>query len=245
MTKVSVDLNVPSPYLERDSFFHSFKRNLSYAAALRRIREAFPGDRHLSVLEVGTGSGFFLAAARRFLPEASFTGIEYDSRLLEVTRRRAPFAHCLQGNAETFDLLPASFDVVASFQVIEHLFDPSAMLARAKAHLKPGGILVITTPNLDGIGARIMGARWHGYREDHVSLKGVQDWLDTILAHGFVPLYSGSTFFSGIPVMNRLPLGFLNWSLLAIFGSARWRHGESFIGVFRLPAVEQSDANKG
>jgi SAM-dependent methyltransferase len=233
MSKVSVDLDVPSPYVEKDSYFHRFRRNLSYASPLRKIKKAFPNHDKLSILEVGTGSGFFLAAAHKWWPDASLTGIEYDGRLLEVTKRRAPFAECMQGNAETFDLQPAKFDVVASFQVIEHLFDPSAMLTRAKAHLKPGGLLVVTTPNLDGLGAKLMGAKWHGYRADHVSLKGMGDWADVVRGHGFTPIYIGSTFFSGIPVLNRLPLGILNWALLTILGSARWRHGESFVGVFR------------
>jgi 2-polyprenyl-3-methyl-5-hydroxy-6-metoxy-1,4-benzoquinol methylase len=233
MTKVSVDLESPSPYVEKDSYLHRIKRNLSYSFALRQIKDKCANKADLSILEIGTGSGFFMTAARREFPRAKLTGIEYDPRLLEATRKMAPFANCMHANAETFDLQPEKFDVVVSFQVIEHLYDPSAMLARAKLHLKPGGIFLVTTPNLDGLGARIMGANWHGYRDDHVSLKGVSAWIDLIQGHGFTRLYSGSTFFSGLPIMNRIPLGIFNWSLLVMFGAARWRHGESFVGVFK------------
>jgi 2-polyprenyl-3-methyl-5-hydroxy-6-metoxy-1,4-benzoquinol methylase len=232
MGKVSVDLESPSPYIESDSFFHRLKRNLSYSFAIRRIRKRFARQEEFSILEVGTGSGFFFSAARREFPRATLSGVEYDPRLLETTKKRAPFAHCIQANAETFDLQPQKFDVVVSFQVIEHLYDPSAMLARVRSHLKPGGLFIVTTPNLDGLGARIMGTGWHGYRDDHVSLKGVAAWTELIKGHGFEPLYCGSTFFTGLPVMNRLPLGLLNWSLLVAFGAVRWRHGESFVGVF-------------
>ncbi len=233
MSKVSVDLDSPSPYLERDSYFYRLKRRMTYAFALRKIAAECSNAKDPSILEIGTGSGFFLFYARERFPGARLTGVEYDPRLLEAAKRRAPFAECVRGNAETFDLRPASFDVVVSFQVIEHLYDPSAMLARVKSHLKPGGIFILTTPNLDGIGARVMGARWHAHRPDHVSLKGVADWNTLVENAGFDPLYCGSTFFTGIPLMNRLPLGALNWALLAAFGAARWRHGESYVGVFR------------
>jgi SAM-dependent methyltransferase len=232
-SKVSVDLDSPSPYIERDSYLHRKIRYLSFAFALRKIANEHQDGSDFSILEIGTGSGFFLASARQRFPRARLAGIEYDERLLEVTKKRAPFANCVQGNAETFDLRPTTFDVIVSFQVIEHLYDPSAMLTRVKWHLKPGGIFIVTTPNLDGFGARIMGAKWHAYRDDHVSLKGVSNWMEVIERHGFTPLYCGSTFFSGIPVLNRFPLGILNWSLLVAFGAAPWRSGESFVGVFR------------
>ena len=43
---------------------------------------------------------------------------------------------------------------------------------------------------------------------------------------------SGSTFFSGVPWLNRLPLGLVNWSLLATLGALRWESGEAFVGAF-------------
>ena len=232
MDKVSVDLDAPSPYIESGSRLHRLKRRLTYALPLRFIRQHFSHKAPLAVLEVGTGSGFFLLSAHDAFPNATLTGFEYDERLLETTRKRAPFAECLQGNAEKLDLGQRKFDVIVSFQVIEHLYDPSAMLSRMHRHLKPNGLLIITTPNLDGLGARVMGKRWHGYREDHVSLKGVREWSHLIQSHGFSKKYVGSTFFSGVPLLNILPLGLLNWTLLVLLGSARWQLGESFVGVF-------------
>jgi hypothetical protein len=122
---------------------------------------------------------------------------------------------------------------VVSFQVIEHLYNPTAMLENVRAHLKPGGIFMVTTPNLSGIGARWTKDKWHGYRDDHVSLKGKEEWDQLIMSQGFSSLYSGSTFFSGVPVLNKLPLGIINWLLLVVFGCLRWSAGESYVGVFK------------
>ncbi len=233
MAKVSVDLSAPSPYVEPDSFVYRMRRRMTYAFALRLLRKRLKREQPIELLEIGTGSGFFLAFVQSAFPKAVLSGLEYDPRLLEVTRARAPFAKCLRDNAEEFDFGDKRFDVIVSFQVVEHLYNPDAMLHRVRQQLKPNGIFLVTSPNLDGLGARIMGNRWHGYREDHVSLKGCREWRRLIESDGFVSDYLGSTFFSGIPWLNCLPLGVCNWFLLATCGCIRWNHGESFVGVFR------------
>lgn len=231
MNKISVNLDAPSPYIEKTTRFHRFKRALTYRFALSLIAK-YAKNGVNSLLEIGTGSGYFLSSFHAKNPKTALTGLEYDERLLGETKNKVPFANCIQGNAEYFDFSMKNFDVVVSFQVIEHLYNPAAMLTLVRKHLKPGGIFLITSPNLDGFGARIMGNKWHAYRDDHVSLKGCKVWQELIEQHGFETLYSGSTFFSGVPFMNKFPIGIFNWMLLLVLGSAKWHRGESFVGVF-------------
>lgn len=231
--KVSINTDIPSPYIENRGGLYRVKRKLTYAFAFRLLNKYLSQRQELNVLEIGTGSGFFLDFARRVFPNSRFSGVEYDERLLAETASRAPFASLIQGNAENFDHGKASYDLIVSFQVIEHLYNPRAMIENVRAHLKPGGIFLVTTPNLAGLGARWMKEKWHGYRDDHVSLKGKEEWERLISSHGFTPLYSGSTFFSGVPFFNKLPLGIINWILLIAFGSLRWSSGESYVGVFK------------
>jgi SAM-dependent methyltransferase len=49
-----------------------------------------------------------------------------------------------------------SFDVVTLWAVLEHVYDPSRMLAQAHRFLKPGGVLIILVPNFNSIQARFM-----------------------------------------------------------------------------------------
>lgn len=233
MSKVSVNKSIPSPYIESESKYYRFKRRFTYAFAFKLLDRFLPRRDNLTVLEIGTGSGFFLYFANEHFQSSKFFGIEYDERLLHVTHARAPFADVKQGNAENFNIEKNKFDVIVSFQVIEHLYDSGAMLDNVRKHLKPDGIFLVTSPNLAGYGARLMREKWHGYREDHVSLKGKEEWDSLITSHGFKRLYSGSTFFSGIPVLNSLPLGVFNWLLLFMFGSLQWSGGESYVAVFK------------
>lgn len=234
-SNVSVNCDIPSPYVECRGSLYRLKRRLTYSFAFRLLNKFLKRRRILKVLEIGTGSGFFLEFAHDFFRNSHFSGVEYDQRLLLETSHRAPFANLVLGNAEDFSL-GIDFDLVVSFQVIEHLYNPSAMIANVKRHMKPGAILLISSPNLSGVGARIMKDKWHGYRDDHVSLKSKDSWDQLISSHGFTSLYSGSTFFSGIPILNRLPLGLINWLLLLTFGSLPWSFGESYVGVFQSNA---------
>jgi SAM-dependent methyltransferase len=231
--KVSVNTGIPSPYIENRGGLYRLKRRLTYAFAFRLLKRYLSRRQDLEILEIGTGSGFFLDFAREVFPKSRFSGVEYDERLLAETASRAPHANLIQGNAENFDLGQGRFDLVVSFQVIEHLYNPGAMLDKVRAHLKPGGVFLVTTPNLSGLGARWMKEKWHGYRDDHVSLKGKVGWDQFIVSHGFEPLYTGSTFFSGVPVLNKSPFGIVTWLLLVAFGSLRWSAGESYVGVFK------------
>jgi SAM-dependent methyltransferase len=53
------------------------------------------------------------------------------------------------GDAETFDL-GEEFDVIVAGELIEHLSNPGVFLERARRHLRPGGVLALTTPNRYG-----------------------------------------------------------------------------------------------
>ena len=230
-SKVTVDLGVPTPYAESRSKMHRLKRRMTYRDILKHVSVKLCRFPQASVLEVGTGSGFLLQILEDKYPEATIHGLEYDPRLVEITRSKLKRAQIVEGNAESFEI-KTKFDVIVSSQVIEHLFHPESMLDCVHRHLKPGGIFVMTTPNLGCLSARVMGKKWHGYRSDHVALKTFQQWVEFVESHGFTTRFAGSTFFSGIPILNRFPLGLFNWALLLVFGSMRWSHGESFFGVF-------------
>lgn len=233
MSKITVNLDTPTEYSEPNSFLYRFKRKLTYGNIFSKLRKYFKNTSSFSMLEIGTGSGFFISLVESRYPEASLCGLEFDPRLVDVTKHKVKKAKILQGNAEDFQL-SAKYDLIVSSQVIEHLYSPELMIQCVARHLKPGGIFLFTSPNLDCVAAKVMKDKWHGYRDDHVSLKNCDAWVSLAEKNGFTALYSGSTFFSGIPALNKFPMGVINWGLLLVFGSLRWKRGESFVGVFKL-----------
>jgi len=99
------------------------------------------GDR--SVLDLGCGSGY---GAHELAHTAAWLVAVDRVRPDPASRRGA--ACFLRADIDGLPLVPASFDLVVSFQVIEHLEDPSPYLAAMARLVRPNGTVLITTPNL-------------------------------------------------------------------------------------------------
>lgn len=116
-----------------------------------------PGD----LLDVGAGSGDFLATMRE-REGWRVHGLEPSPH----ARARAAARHGLTLDAGTLDGAPCadgSFDAVTMWEVLEHTPNPVAALRRARAPLRPGGALVLSTPNADSLASRAFGVSWCGW----------------------------------------------------------------------------------
>jgi O-antigen biosynthesis protein len=98
------------------------------------------------VLDVGCSTGYL--AERLQQRGATVIGLDMDARSAELARRFC--TDVLVGDIETMELPfePASFDAIVCGDLIEHLRDPQALLARLRPLLRPGGRLVLSTPNI-------------------------------------------------------------------------------------------------
>jgi 2-polyprenyl-3-methyl-5-hydroxy-6-metoxy-1,4-benzoquinol methylase len=119
-----------------------------------------------SLLDVGCGEGFFLF-------NASKAG--YITKGVELSQEAAAYAmreFGLDVEAKPFEQLrfPENyFDVVTMWQVLEHLPHPLTVLKEANRILKPGGLLAVSTPDIEGIPARLLGKRWWNIRKIHIN----------------------------------------------------------------------------
>ena len=112
------------------------------------------------VLDVGCSSGYLARPLRE--AGARVVGIELDPAA--AAEARAVCEAVVVGDVESVDLPfePGSFDVVLCGDVVEHLRDPGAALARLRPFLRPGGRLVVTTPNVANWAIRLslLAGRW-------------------------------------------------------------------------------------
>jgi SAM-dependent methyltransferase len=97
------------------------------------------------VLEAGCGEGYgadlIADVARRVI------GLDYDDSAVAHVRARYPRVEMHQGNLAALPLSDGAVDVVVNFQVIEHLWDQAQFVAECLRVLRPGGVLLMSTPN--------------------------------------------------------------------------------------------------
>jgi 2-polyprenyl-3-methyl-5-hydroxy-6-metoxy-1,4-benzoquinol methylase len=112
------------------------------------------------VLDVGCSSGYLAEPLSR--RGNTVVGLELDPEAAREAERWCE--RVLVGSVETMELPfePASFDAVVCGDVVEHLRDPGAALARLRPLLRSGGRLVVSTPNVANWAVRLslLAGRW-------------------------------------------------------------------------------------
>lgn len=106
-----------------------------------------------------------------FIQEAQKRG--WQAQGIEPVREAAKFAQekfslpVENVSLEEFNSLDGSFDLITMYQVIEHLADPVASIEKVNKLLKPGGLLVIETPNIDNNWFKIFKSKWRNFIPEH------------------------------------------------------------------------------
>jgi SAM-dependent methyltransferase len=120
------------------------------------LRKVAAWQAGVRLLDVGAGNGYFV-----FLAQHEF-GMEADG--VEVSNAEIEFARKEFGvrlHKAALHELPRSYDVVSSLNVLEHVKDPTDLLRDMTNRVRPGGLLVLTTPNPACIHRRLRGLkRW-------------------------------------------------------------------------------------
>jgi 2-polyprenyl-6-hydroxyphenyl methylase / 3-demethylubiquinone-9 3-methyltransferase len=101
----------------------------------------------MSALDVGCGAGLLCEPLARM--GASVTGVDAAPENIEAAKAHAALSGLAidyrAGEIAAQGL--GTFDVVSSMEVIEHVTDPAAFVAELARHLKPDGLMLLSTPN--------------------------------------------------------------------------------------------------
>jgi SAM-dependent methyltransferase len=124
-----------------------------FAHLVKFIRGQKPEGR---LLDLGCAFGFFLQEAKSY----------FDVAGIEISEQAAAFAQAnglnvIHGAVDEPSMAKlGAFDIITMLDVIEHLPDPHAAIELCKRHLRPGGIIVITTGDFGSGLAKLTGAGW-------------------------------------------------------------------------------------
>jgi len=182
---------------EARSFYIKSRFDLMYWA----FRNFFPEAR--SFLDFGGGTGYWLEALADRQPEAALFGTDLSIDSLHVMKRRlGERATVFHTDAESIPF-EDHFDVIGSFDVIEHIDDDVGVLKTLKRPLKKGGGLMVTVPQHPCLWSTLDTKTGHKRRyagnelARKVSEAGYDVVLDTgFMASLFVPQYISRRFLS-------------------------------------------------
>jgi len=134
-------------------------------AQARIILSKFKFKRGGRLLDIGCGPGFFLDEAKR-------CGWSAEGLDLSLWAKKYCKEHfnidVFQGTLEEVKFPDRSFDVIVMMDVIEHLEDPKSTLKELRRILKNDGIIYISTPDINSLWSKLLGARWWGVNKYHL-----------------------------------------------------------------------------
>ena len=161
------------------------------------------------VLDIGCGQGTYLRlmASRGWRVEGTELAEEPARRAM---REGVPVS---LGEIREGQFAEGALDLVTLWQVIEHLRDPAAVLRRIRPMLRKGGMVAVSTPNVEGLQARVFGGRWfHLDPPRHLYLFSPQTLTRLMREAGFRPVRLGHLSLEQDPYgwvqgfLNRMPL---------------------------------------
>jgi hypothetical protein len=119
-------------------------------------------------VEVGAGFGIFCEEAKKFGKFSNIVAIEPNEDLARSCRSLG--IEVVSDSIENIKSLRIAPDVIACFEVVEHLFSPKDFLECCKNISVPGSIIVITCPNYKGFDIQALGERSDSIDAEHINM---------------------------------------------------------------------------
>lgn len=172
-----------------DTNFWFVARNQLIAWAMSSY---FPEAR--SMLEIGCGTGFVLLGMRKTFPHLSLTGSEIFTSGLQHAKKRIPGVQLYQMDARYIPF-EREFDVIGSFDVLEHIDEDNVVLQQMFQTCKQGGGIVLTVPQHMWMWSALDEYSFHKRRYSREEL------IEKVEAAGFTTIRSTSFVSLLLPIM--------------------------------------------
>lgn len=176
-----------------------------YAALVRRYAPSGGPERKL--LEMGCGLGDLLGLLQ---DDFACTGVDLIPRSIEETRRNAPRATAILGDATDLSRFDAGeLSVVVALHLVEHLPDPAQTIRDVYRALRPGGLFLFATPHPEYALRRFKDRATDaiGKDETHINCHVPGVWRGWCQAAGFQVLRQFGDGLWDVPYLPLLPKG--------------------------------------
>ena len=110
-----------------------------------------------NIIDIGAGDGHFIGKAKE--KNWNTFATEFDDKSVELCKEKGAIVH--QGKLESKNYKEGFFDVIYSSEVLEHINNPIEEIQSFNKILRTGGLVYITTPNLNSISHKILKNKWN------------------------------------------------------------------------------------
>ena len=131
-------------FLASNPFEDPYLTGFFYREKMRAIHRVAPDEPFEQILEVGGGRSGLTAL---LYPHAQVTNVDADRSHADSPVNRQPRVRFVEGDATALEFEDESFDAVTMFDVLEHVPDDGTAAAEALRVLRPGGTLIVSSPN--------------------------------------------------------------------------------------------------
>lgn len=177
------------------NYYEGYGRN-DYLSPLtikryHQILDTFESKRKTNrLLDIGCGIGYFLEVAKERGWEVY--GTEYTDKAIEICKSKGITMH--QGELDPNNYSPESFDVITSFEVIEHINNPNPEIENISRLLRKGGLFYVTTPNFNSLIRYYRGQKYNVISwPEHLSYYTPSTLNNLMKKHGFSKKWIQST----------------------------------------------------
>jgi 2-polyprenyl-3-methyl-5-hydroxy-6-metoxy-1,4-benzoquinol methylase len=137
------------------------RTNAISAITIKRYNELLdvlePFRKTNNLIDVGCGDGFFLETAKK--RNWNVYGTEYTDIAIKICKEKG--INMKQGKLNPQEYAPDFFDVITSFEVVEHINNPQEEIANFSSILRKGGAVYVTTPNFNAASRYYLGNKWN------------------------------------------------------------------------------------
>ncbi|HEX9722171.1 MAG TPA: class I SAM-dependent methyltransferase [Candidatus Paceibacterota bacterium] len=162
------DRDIPTIYenVGEDEYYLSAQedRIATFERDYQKLESVIGSAKGRKMIDVGCSYGLFLGVCQRHGWEVY--GCEPSK--VQWAKAREYYAHVYNKELRNCGFSDNLFDLVTMHEVIEHPSSPKALIRDARAVIKPGGYLVLCTPDRSSWQAKIFGKRWIAYARMHL-----------------------------------------------------------------------------
>jgi len=131
-------------FLSHNPFSEPLTLGFFYREKMRAIHRITPNQPYKDILEVGGGQSGLSAL---LFPQAKITNIDLNADYAQVACNQQERVRFVCGDATDLPFENQSFDAITMFDLLEHVPDDEKAVSEALRVLRPGGYLLISTPN--------------------------------------------------------------------------------------------------